>query len=57
GRPGIFLAGDWTKTGWPSTMEGAVRSGLLAASSITERVNLEPDLPADGIMPWILGNF
>ncbi|WP_263415658.1 hydroxysqualene dehydroxylase HpnE [Terriglobus albidus] len=57
GRPGIFLAGDWTRTGWPSTMEGAVRSGLLAASSITERVNLEPDLPADGIMPWILGDF
>jgi zeta-carotene desaturase len=29
--PGIFLAGDWTATGWPSTMEGAVRSGYLAA--------------------------
>ncbi len=24
--PGLFLAGDWTLTGWPSTMEGAVRS-------------------------------
>jgi squalene-associated FAD-dependent desaturase len=27
----LFLAGDWTQTGWPSTMESAVRSGLLAA--------------------------
>lgn len=29
--PGVFLAGDWTATGWPATMEGAVRSGYLAA--------------------------
>jgi squalene-associated FAD-dependent desaturase len=29
--PNLFLAGDWTSTGWPSTMEGAVRSGRLAA--------------------------
>jgi squalene-associated FAD-dependent desaturase len=29
--PNLFLAGDWTATGWPSTMEGAVRSGRLAA--------------------------
>jgi uncharacterized protein with NAD-binding domain and iron-sulfur cluster len=29
--PGIFLAGAWTDTGWPDTMEGAVRSGLNAA--------------------------
>lgn len=29
--PGIFLAGSWTDTGWPATMEGAVRSGLHAA--------------------------
>jgi squalene-associated FAD-dependent desaturase len=28
---GIFLGGDWTDTGWPATMEGALRSGLLAA--------------------------
>ena len=31
--PGFFLAGDWTRTGWPSTMEGAVRSGNLAAAA------------------------
>jgi len=29
--PGLFLAGAWTDTGWPDTMEGAVRSGLNAA--------------------------
>lgn len=28
---GLYLAGDWTDTGWPSTMESAVRSGILAA--------------------------
>ena len=31
---GLFLAGDWTDTGWPATMEGAVRSGYLAAEGI-----------------------
>ncbi|HEX4169067.1 MAG TPA: hydroxysqualene dehydroxylase HpnE, partial [Bryobacteraceae bacterium] len=31
--PNLFLAGDWTKTGWPATMEGAVRSGYLAAQA------------------------
>ena len=31
----FFLAGDWTRTGWPATMEGAVRSGYIAAEAIT----------------------
>jgi zeta-carotene desaturase len=31
----LFLAGDWTRSGWPATMEGAVRSGYLAAEAIT----------------------
>lgn len=31
----VFLAGDWTKTGWPATMEGAVRSGYLAAEAVS----------------------
>ncbi|MBC7924374.1 MAG: FAD-dependent oxidoreductase [Bryobacteraceae bacterium] len=31
----LFVAGDWTRTGWPATMEGAVRSGYLAAEAIT----------------------
>ncbi|SEG17457.1 squalene-associated FAD-dependent desaturase [Actinacidiphila yanglinensis] len=29
--PGLYLAGSWTATGWPATMEGAVRSGLHAS--------------------------
>ena len=31
----LFLAGDWTQSGWPATMEGAVRSGYLAAEAVT----------------------
>ncbi len=31
---GLYLAGDWTSTGWPATMEGAVRSGLRAAEFV-----------------------
>jgi zeta-carotene desaturase len=31
----FFLAGDWTRSGWPATMEGAVRSGYLAAEALT----------------------
>jgi squalene-associated FAD-dependent desaturase len=32
--PGLFLAGAWTDTGWPATMEGAVRSGVAAAREV-----------------------
>lgn len=32
----LFLAGDWTRSGWPATMEGAVRSGYLAAEAVTK---------------------
>ncbi|HUB75411.1 MAG TPA: hydroxysqualene dehydroxylase HpnE [Solirubrobacteraceae bacterium] len=32
--PGLYLAGAWTATGWPATMEGAVRSGQAAAAAI-----------------------
>jgi zeta-carotene desaturase len=28
------MAGDWTRSGWPATMEGAVRSGYLAAEGV-----------------------
>ena len=50
----LFLAGDWTATGWPSTMEGAVRSGYLAAEAIladagTPRKFLQPDLKPEGL--------
>ncbi|MFZ5833222.1 MAG: hydroxysqualene dehydroxylase HpnE [Planctomycetota bacterium] len=37
GHPRVFLAGDWTATGWPATMEGAVRSGELAAEAVMRR--------------------
>ena len=37
-EPGFFLAGDWTDTGWPSTMEGAVRSGNMAADLAIEHL-------------------
>lgn len=33
--PNVFLAGDWTRSGWPATMEGAVRSGYLAAEAVS----------------------
>ena len=36
--PGFFLAGDWTDTGWPSTMEGAVRSGNIASDLAIEHL-------------------
>ena len=35
--PGLFLAGAWTDTGWPATMEGAVRSGDAAAAAVLAR--------------------
>ncbi len=35
GIPNLFLAGDWCDTGWPATMEGAVRSGYAVAESIS----------------------
>jgi 4-hydroxy-3-methylbut-2-enyl diphosphate reductase len=36
--PGLLLAGAWTDTGWPATMEGAVRSGHAAAARVTARL-------------------
>jgi squalene-associated FAD-dependent desaturase len=51
----MFLAGDWTATGWPATMEGAVRSGYLAAEAVLRVAGspqrfLQPDLSADGFV-------
>jgi squalene-associated FAD-dependent desaturase len=49
--PRLFLAGDWTSTGWPATMEGAVRSGYKAADALLgSGSNLKADLPASGLM-------
>lgn len=36
----LLVAGDWTQTGWPATMEGAVRSGYLAAEALLARVGM-----------------
>ena len=33
----LFLAGEWVDTGWPGTMEGAVRSGRAAAQALSTR--------------------
>ena len=57
---GLFLAGDWTATGWPATMEGAVRSGYLAAEGVLEDLGrpenlIRPDLPAGRLARWLLG--
>jgi len=53
----VFLAGDFTATGWPATMEGAVRSGYMAAEAVARFATgkqrpsfLVPDLPASGFM-------
>ncbi|MCA9076903.1 MAG: hydroxysqualene dehydroxylase HpnE [Planctomycetaceae bacterium] len=40
----LQLAGDWTQTGWPATMEGAVRSGYLAAENILRRMGRDASL-------------
>ena len=56
--PNIFLAGDWTASGWPATMEGAIRSGYLAAEALTESAGspkkfLIANLPPKGFMRFV----
>jgi squalene-associated FAD-dependent desaturase len=53
--PGLYLAGDWTATEWPSTMEGAVRSGRLAAGAVVGDANhfMAAETPASGLMRWL----
>jgi zeta-carotene desaturase len=54
--PRVFLAGDWTASGWPATMEGAVRSGYQAAEALARAAGqkethfLSPDFRATGLM-------
>jgi squalene-associated FAD-dependent desaturase len=53
--PRVFLAGDFTATGWPATMEGAVRSGYLAAENLVKNAGsgkqfVVADLRATGLM-------
>ncbi|MGP0069811.1 MAG: hydroxysqualene dehydroxylase HpnE [Isosphaeraceae bacterium] len=57
---GLFLAGDWTDTGWPATMEGAVRSGYLAAQEILKVLDrparlLRPGLRSGVLARWLFG--
>jgi len=47
--PNLFLAGDWTNTGWPATMEGAVRSGYIAAGAVARAAGK----PAEFLLPDI----
>ena len=56
-----FLAGDWTATGWPSTMESAARSGHLAAEALgmsaeTPLLCFEQDLKPQGLMRFLSPN-
>lgn len=58
---GLYVAGDWTQTGWPATMESAVRSGYGAAEAVLADIGtpekiLQPDLPVDGLMRWVVRN-
>ncbi len=45
--PNVFLAGDWTNSGWPATMEGAVRSGYIAAEAVARAAGR----PAQFLLP------
>ncbi len=47
GLPGVFVAGAWTDTGWPATMEGAVRSGTSAALAALRMLARAPARSAD----------
>jgi squalene-associated FAD-dependent desaturase len=54
----LFLAGDWTQTGWPATMESAVRSGYLAAEELLRAAGqpqklLKAELPAQPLARWL----
>lgn len=56
---GFFFAGDWTRTGWPGTMEGAVRSGYLAAEGILRDLDtpaqlVRPGLKSGRLARWLI---
>jgi squalene-associated FAD-dependent desaturase len=58
--PNLLLAGDWTATSWPATMEGAVRSGYLAAEALLVQVGrperiVVPDLPRGWLVRFLQG--
>ena len=48
--PGLYLAGAWTDTGWPATMESAVRSGLAAArAALSDLAQGQPHEPVEAV--------
>lgn len=50
GVENLYLAGEWTDTDWPSTMEGAARSGFAAAASVTGARGISADLPTAALV-------
>jgi squalene-associated FAD-dependent desaturase len=58
GVENLYLAGDWCSTGWPATMEGAVRSGYAAAAALAEDDGVEmpgvvEDVPPGAVARWL----
>ena len=56
----LFVAGDWVQTGWPATMESAVRSGYQGAEALLRTLGertpiLKSELPLEGPMKWLAG--
>ncbi|HEY1683330.1 MAG TPA: FAD-dependent oxidoreductase [Tepidisphaeraceae bacterium] len=51
GIQNLFLAGDYTLTGWPATMEGAVRSGYLAAEAVLSRYGINKKFLVNDLPP------
>ncbi|MCC6680026.1 MAG: FAD-dependent oxidoreductase [Phycisphaeraceae bacterium] len=49
----LMLAGDWTDSGWPATMEGAVRSGYRAAGAVLGRDLAVPEVAASRLYRWL----
>jgi squalene-associated FAD-dependent desaturase len=52
---GVWICGDWSDSGWPATMEGAIRSGWLVSQQLVRRYGLpdwlpQPGLPKQGFM-------
>jgi monoamine oxidase len=45
--PRLAVAGAWTQTGWPATMEGAVRSGAAAARAVLVAAGVTRSLPGE----------
>ena len=50
----LQLAGDWTQTGWPATMESAAKSGFLAAENTLARLGAARSLVQPPLRPaWL----